>query len=167
VKTYFNLKDLSLLGLEAFCSALSYGIRFKLKEADTLIAMTGAQVGKVSFVPKTDKYLLLNQRVGLYTKKADWLGFSFLWQILNSEYYQVEVVNRAQGAAQPNISATDLLGISCVIPENKYIIDFEEKCDCMYEEVRLLQNKNNVLKQQRDMLLPRLISGKIKLNKEL
>lgn len=138
-------------------------LRFRLKQSDVLIAMTGAQVGKVSFVPKTEKALLLNQRVGLFSQDKEWLGFSFLWQTVNNDYFQKEVINRAQGAAQPNISATDLQVISMNLPGKCVIQMYEELCDPMYEEVMLLQSKNSILKKQRDMLLPKLISGKINL----
>lgn len=136
---------------------------FLLREADTLIAMTGAQVGKVSFVPKAEKPLLQNQRVGRFTAQEEGLGFGFLWQLINSSYFQTEVVNRAQGAAQPNISAKDLEGIACLLPIKDLVQRFESFADPLGKQIRILQSKNLVLKKQRDLLLPILISGQIEL----
>ena len=49
--------------------------RFKLNEGDLLIAMTGATVGKVGMMPKTETQFYLNQRVGIFRTKKDLARF--------------------------------------------------------------------------------------------
>ncbi|MFM7855415.1 MAG: restriction endonuclease subunit S, partial [Flammeovirgaceae bacterium] len=61
--------------------AASVDNRFKVKSGDLLIAMTGAEVGKVGFVPNNEKRLWLNQRVGSFKEKvrfAKWFTYLIL-----------------------------------------------------------------------------------------
>jgi type I restriction enzyme S subunit len=44
--------------------------KFKIKTGDFLIAMTGAEIGKIGIVEKTDKEIWLNQRVGRLEAKV-------------------------------------------------------------------------------------------------
>lgn len=50
--------------------AMNIDKRFKVESGDLLIAMTGAEVGKVGMVPNTEKNLWLNQRVGSFKEKV-------------------------------------------------------------------------------------------------
>lgn len=77
--------------------------RFKLYSGDILIAMTGAEIGKLGIIPKTEKNLWLNQRVGLLKEKYQ--GAKYLAYLqLKSEFGQDYIENTATGSAQPNIS---------------------------------------------------------------
>ena len=81
---------------------------FVVKAGDLLIAMTGATIGKFSMVPYSSEVLLVNQRVGKF-----FLGnhpvkkLPFIYCTLKQPEVYNEVVNRGQGSAQPNISASD------------------------------------------------------------
>src|SRR5690606_9409714 len=46
-------------------------VKFKINSGDILIAMTGAEVGKLGIVPETDQDLWLNQRVGSLKEKFE------------------------------------------------------------------------------------------------
>ena len=63
-------------------------------------------------------------------------------------------------AAQPNISPFDIEKIKVVY--NKKIVDaFNEQASKFIEQILLLQKRNQNLDKQRDLLLPRLMSGKL------
>ncbi|MCG2460833.1 hypothetical protein K8352_08735 [Flavobacteriaceae bacterium F89] len=47
------------------------------------------------------------------------------------------------------------------IPSNVIQLEFEEILKPMYEEIQTLGEKNQLLQETRDLLLPRLISGKL------
>jgi len=80
--------------------------RFKISSGDILIAMTG-EVGEMGIVPKTDKNLWLNQRVGLLREKYE--GSRFLAYLhLKSEFGRNYIANVANGSVQANISASDI-----------------------------------------------------------
>ncbi|MCH8010449.1 MAG: restriction endonuclease subunit S [Candidatus Marinimicrobia bacterium] len=135
---------------------------FKLSIGDLLIAMTGAQVGKVGIMLKAKGEYLLNQRVG---KFFPIYGFNttnqFIYQITKSVEFQTTIYNVAQGAAQPNISGQDIGNIKIILPRIELIGEFETLCNPLINEIILLDYQNNTLRQSRDLLLPKLISGKV------
>lgn len=140
-------------------------VKFKLYPGDVLIAMTGAKVGKVGIMPKTKNPYYLNQRVGKYFSKNEALkSHMYLYAFLNSREAQANIEHLAQGAAQPNISATDLKSLKLPIPPEQILKEFEEFTLSMRDEMLTLRQKNVKLKETRDLLLPKLISGTINID---
>ena len=135
--------------------------KFQLFENDLIIAMTGATVGKLGFIPKLNEKTFLNQRVGKIVSKYKY----FIYLVLNSCSGQQNIINLADGAAQPNISSSQILKIKCVLPTEEILKEFENILENIYLEIFNLRNKNQTLKQTRDLLLPRLLSGKLDIEK--
>jgi type I restriction enzyme S subunit len=72
------------------------------------------------------------------------------------------IINTALGSAQPNIS-TDGIGITkLVLPDSKVIHVFNSLIDSSFKKIIALRKEINYLSQLRDTLLPRLISGKLR-----
>lgn len=78
---------------------------FQTKDDDILIAMTGANVGKVSRIAKGTQPCLINQRVGRFILK-EYCPYSsdFIYYLVSSNKSFQYFSNTADGAAQPNIS---------------------------------------------------------------
>ena len=82
--------------------------RFVISSGDILFAMTGARIGKMGIVPKTNRKLWLNQRVGMLNEKCP--GSRFLAYLqLKSDFGQDYIENTATGSAQPNISSIGIV----------------------------------------------------------
>jgi type I restriction enzyme, S subunit len=81
-------------------------IRFKPEPGDTLISMTGANVGKTSRVRLHDPDARINQRVGRFVPIAE-CGYSkdYIHYVVASSFAYSYIANTAYGSAQPNISA--------------------------------------------------------------
>ena len=135
---------------------------FAVKAGDLLIAMTGATIGKFAMVPYSSEVLLVNQRVGKF-----FLGnnpvekLPFIYCTLKQPEVYSEVVNRGQGSAQPNISASDIMSIPCVIPSQDAINDFNITAQPLFDLIISNQYENQQLSDLRDTLLPKLMSGEI------
>ena len=131
---------------------------------DLIIAMTGATLGKVCIIPyhTTDYYI--NQRVGKFFLGDNPINkLPFIHCILRDENVMSEIINKGQGSAQPNISASDVETIKIVMP-SYYIMD---KFNLLLQSNYALWLKNmaevNSLATLRDTLLPKLMNGEIKL----
>ena len=135
--------------------------RFLLKEGDLLFAMSGATVGKFGLMPRSQSKYYLNQRVGILRPLNDLNPNPFLFTFLNSENAQQQVKNFASGAAQPNISPGQIEAIKLLLPSEKVLEDYLEFCEPMFKQKNSLLEQNQKLKQARDLLLPRLMSGEI------
>jgi type I restriction enzyme, S subunit len=136
--------------------------KFKVLAGDVLFAMTGAEIGKLGIVPKTNTPLWLNQRVGLLKEK--YKGARFLAYLqLNSEIGQDYIENSATGSAQPNISGS--LIEQCPFPkiEASRVKECGEILDVYYQ--KLISNLGQIqsLEKLRDNLLPKLTSGEVRL----
>jgi type I restriction enzyme S subunit len=135
---------------------------FVVKAGDLLIAMTGATIGKFAMVPYSSEMLLVNQRVGKF-----FLGnnpvekLPFIYCTLKQPEVYGEVVNRGQGSAQPNISASDIMSIPCVIPSQDAINNFNNTSQPLFDLIISNQRENQHLSELRNALLPKLMSGEL------
>ena len=135
---------------------------FKVTAGDLLIAMTGATIGKFAMVPYSSDTLLVNQRVGKFflgNNPVEKLPFIYCTLKQPDVYY--EIVNRGQGSAQPNISASDIMSIPCVIPSQDAINDFNGTAHPLFDLIISNQRENQQLSEVRDTLLPKLMSGEL------
>lgn len=135
---------------------------FMVSGGDLVIAMTGATIGKFTMVPKTTEAILVNQRVGKFFLGENPVSrIPFIYCTLKQPEVISEIINRGQGSAQPNISATDIMAIPCVIPQPAEINLYNEQTAPMFELIINNQFENQTLTNTRDSLLPRLMSGDI------
>ncbi|SFT63013.1 type I restriction enzyme, S subunit [Pseudoalteromonas sp. DSM 26666] len=86
-------------------------------------------------------------------------NISYLFLLL--EYFNLN--KYAGGSAQPLLTQTTLKQLKYIAPPEGLVEQFELIVHKLFENVVNLKKRNQNLKQQRDMLLPKLISGKIKL----
>lgn len=137
--------------------------KFKIESGSLLIAMTGAEVGKIGLIPLTEKKLWLNQRVGMFKEKIAY-GNLFMYLLLASDTYYTAIQNSALGSAQPNISASAIESIRAIIPTADLIEQFGKIVYPMFEKILDNLAENETLKITRDTLLPKLMSGEIEVN---
>lgn len=134
--------------------------KFKLNAGDLLIAMTGATVGKIGMMPKTETSFYLNQRVGIFKPKVENAEF-FLFCFFNEPTAKNAVESMASGAAQPNISGGQLESIKLYYPKLKTVTEFGNSINSHFELIWNLKKQNTKLREARDILLPRLMNGQI------
>lgn len=134
---------------------------FLLNEGDLVIAMTGATIGKIGLAPKI-KNLYTNQRVGkFFLPENPFETMPFLY-CLFSQNSTVETILCLSGAssAQPNISPDQLESIKFFFNED-IVFQFNKKSAPFFRKILKLREQIINLTQQRDLLLPRLMSGKL------
>jgi type I restriction enzyme S subunit len=137
-------------------------IKFKLSAGDLLIAMTGATIGKIGIMPRTNQPYYLNQRVGLFKSKHESIDIiPFLFVLFNTENAQSQIVNFAAGAAQPNISGGQIEAVKTIISPDKILKMFSEYVVPILNQREILAAQNEQLKKARDILLPKLMTGEI------
>lgn len=136
--------------------------QFYIVEGDLLIAMTGATIGKMALVPYSEKQMVVNQRVGkFFLGESPAEKVAFLYMTLQQNWVQELIVMIAgSNAAQPNISPFDIEKIKVVYNEDM-VDEYNRRSAPFIEEILQLRKQNQNLATQRDMLLPRLMSGKL------
>ena len=136
--------------------------KFILKEGDLTIALTGATIGKISIVPQFAKTIYTNQRLGKFfngQKPIDKLPFLYCF-FAQKEIVQ-EILNISNSSsAQPNISPEQIENIK-ICSNIEAINHFNTQTKNIFKQILILYYKNQNLIKQRDLLLPRLMSGKL------
>ena len=87
--------------------------RFKLRDGDVVVAMTGATVGKVAVVEENG--LLLNQRVGVLRAKSTAIQ-SYIFCLLSVIEFYNYCQQTASGGAQGNIAPREILRYKIPLP---------------------------------------------------
>ena len=83
----------------------------------------------------------------------------FYYELLNN--MRVVLFNLQKGAAQPHVYAKDINKMKIILPPSELIETANKKIKLMHEKIYSLQQQITNLTQQRDLLLPRLMSGKL------
>ena len=89
--------------------------KFMLSNYDILIAMTGATAGKVGRIRcSEEQILLLNQRVAKFRPRD--INPNFFWSAISTPRYRTIFYQLGGGAAQPNMSGTQIEDIEIPYP---------------------------------------------------
>lgn len=73
-----------------------------------------------------------------------------------------QLISISQGAAQTNISQQIVKGLDYTLPSEPVMRAFSARVLPLFDQMRTLQAMNRQLTRARDLLLPRLMSGKVK-----
>ncbi|AEJ00020.1 restriction modification system DNA specificity domain-containing protein [Nitrosomonas sp. Is79A3] len=87
--------------------------------------------------------------------------FTFLFFAVTSNPFVDQMTTVAKGAAYPATSFDDFEKAKLLVPTEDLLRAFHEKIEPMFRQRHFLQQQSERLRKTRDMLLPRLISGKL------
>ena len=118
------------------------------------ISASGANAG---FVNLYYKNIWASDCSYIDTTMTNYIYYSYL--LLKNN--QIEITNMQLGAAQPHVYPRDLVNLKIKEFPIEVIANFEKMISPIFENIKVLSIKNENLKQTRDILLPRLISGEI------
>ena len=83
----------------------------------------------------------------------------YLYELLNN--IRPVIFNQQRGAAQPHVYSKDINNLKLWIPNEELIENANKLFESFHKEIYQLQRANKNLAKQRDLLLPRLMSGKL------
>ena len=85
-----------------------------------------------------------------------------LWFVYCTLKFLHPVINNLQcGAAQPHVYPKNINKLCVLKPTDELITKFNDTVEPFFKEIEILKKKNDSLIKQRDLLLPRLMSGKL------
>ncbi len=88
---------------------------------------------------------------------------SYLYSFTTTDSFTGYLINHATGSAYPAVNSDIFQKAGILVPPKNLVEKFDEFCSRAISLSEVLKKKNANLKQQRDMLLPKLISGQIEL----
>lgn len=90
--------------------------------------------------------------------------YTYFHKAVTTQNFTDQMVAVAKGSAYPATSFDDFARAKIIWPENKLLEAFHSRLSPMYEQVAAMRKANTLLRQTRDALLPRLISGKLRVD---
>ena len=153
-----ELNDLFIIGTEEKITDL--GVKkssAKLFEKNTVImAMYGVTIGQLGILSIDST---TNQACCAFLPKQSPFdhNFLYLWLKENRNY----ILSLKMGAAQQNISQKIIQGLEFLKPSDVVVDQFTGISKPVLMQIENLQRKNENLRKQRDLLLPKLISGQL------
>ena len=121
-----------------------------------LMAMYGVNIGILAY---STMDATCNQACCVFRDKGNISTKHYLFQCLKSIRDYLLLISF--GAAQQNLSQDLIKRVRIVMPDEETVIRFEQKIEPLYNEIKHLLKANACLIRQRDLLLPRLMSGKL------
>ncbi|MDY5650509.1 MAG: restriction endonuclease subunit S [Paludibacteraceae bacterium] len=97
-----------------------------------------------------------------YIEESSTTNIYYVYELLNN--IRTIITNFQRGAAQPHVYPKDINRIKLIVPDKNLMRKANEKLLSMHKAIDTLQQQNQLLTRQRDLLLPRLMSGKLEVN---
>ncbi len=86
---------------------------------------------------------------------------SFIYCSISTDAFITEIANKAKGAAYPQVGFDDLMETTLTVPSEEVLMKFHRMAEPIFQKAQNLQAQTTRLRQMRDKLLPRLMSGQL------
>ncbi|MEE9408004.1 MAG: restriction endonuclease subunit S [Polaribacter sp.] len=154
-KSYFKREDAMKLS------------KYILKNGDLLMSMTDMKdaislLGHTALMIYDNEYIV-NQRVGLIRVKNDInIDYPFLYLLTNDKHFIANLRGRANSGVQVNLSTQSIKESQFIIPNKETNIKFDAIAKPLFEKRKHNYIEIKTLKNTRDTLLPKLMSGSLR-----
>jgi len=134
-----------------------------VRDRDVAIYKDGAYIGRSSYFRDGFPYekFCVNEHVFLVRTSGQRVrqNFIYLWLQQTETVAQIRATNA--NAAQPGINQASVNGLSLIVPTLDVATEFDSVVEPILAMIISLAKTDTALRQTRDLLLPRLISGEI------
>jgi type I restriction enzyme S subunit len=142
----------------------SYNEKYLLKPRDLLMVLSdvtrdGRIIGNVGFVPNDNNLYVLNQRVARIEAPEDLK--LYLYCSFGSSLYKNHCLSRANSVTVLNLKNDHIYEYQILIPDHQRLLIFSGIVKSIVNNIHVLEQQNQKLKQARDILLPKLMNGEI------
>ncbi len=164
-----NLKNIQAFGGFRLDGTKKYNGKYKkeqiVKTGDLIMGVTDMTqdrrtVGSVALIPITQNTSVISADLIKIQSNLDSVFLYAMFRYGNISKYISQFAN---GANVLHLRPQAILNIKVFLPEEKKIMDFAQKVKPILDEINILNEKNANLAKQRDLLLPRLMSGKLEI----
>ena len=137
----------------------------KLKRNDIVLTTRGS-VGNIMFYHDLIEFenIRINSGMVIFRTKSPDLPSVFLYTLMKTKYFSDLIQEHISGSAQPQLPIRDIRNIKLIVPPISQIKDFTIIAENMYNKTKSNQTQIRTLTQLRDTLLPKLMSGEVKVS---
>ena len=151
-------KNLELIAKSIHETSLKRSI---LKTDDLLFSIAGT-IGRTAYIDSDLNGANANQAIAFIRLKDSRNYFSLCWLNLRSDKTQNFINTKIVQGVQANASLESIGNIPVTIPDQAALMQWNEVIAPIISQYRTCQQENRILTQLRDTLLPRLVSGDLR-----
>ena len=123
-----------------------------------------ASIGRVDIVPELSEYIMLTPQVTYYRVLDEHvLSNIFLRYYFLSNYFQSQLLSICSQTTRDYVGILNQREFYILLPPVKNMKSFSQNITPMYKEIKINHNQIKILEKIRDVLLPKLMSGEIRL----
>lgn len=130
------------------------------KSGDIIFVNKGTP-GCINMVPNPVDFCIAQDMIALRVNKSVMSNY-YLFLYLRSNEIQTQIMNFSVGTTIPHLKKTDLLKFPILHPNNKLLSDFDKIVDPFFIKMNNNQLQIRTLEKLRDTLLPKLMSGEVR-----
>ena len=144
-----------------------YNKEYILESGDLIVNMTdlskeGDSLGYPAFVPKSSTYSFLhNQRLGKVINSK--INLFYLFYLLCRREYRSHILGTASGSTVRHTSPSRILEHKFPVPRQEILDKFSLITRSLIEKISSHDEQIQTLTQTRDRLLPKLMSGQLRI----
>ena len=133
-------------------------VQNRVAEAGDILFSVRAPVGRINIA---NKRMVIGR--GLCAIRSRTGNQYFVLKKLKEKFKETDTMGG--GTIFKSVTKEDVHGIKIIEPSNKVHDGFDEIINPVFSELEILTNKNVILRKTRDLLLPKLISGEVDVDK--
>lgn len=154
---YFDMAKFSYIDIETN-ELLSRSV---VCEGDLLYSIAGT-IGRFAVVPKSILPANTNQAVAIIRANEEMVDPFYLQCVLSLQSIKETLIGNVVEAVQANLSLTSLRDTKIIIPDANGLNLFRAKIRILFDKIVLNKTEIQTLSKMRDMLLPKLMKGEIR-----
>lgn len=156
--------DLKSGNYEVYVDKHSYEFLSKstLYGGEVIISNVG-DVGSVHLCPYLDKPMTLGNNIIMLKPDKQYYSF-FLYILFKWAYGNDLIMSIKGGSAQPKFNKTDFKSLKIIVPNDVVLEKYHSIISSLFNKIRVLEDESRRLASLRDTLLPKLMSGELKVN---
>ena len=133
----------------------------ELQKGDVLMT-SEAPLGEKLYLAKQVKWVLSQRLFAL--RANDQISGVYLYHWLNTDIAKADIDGRASGTTVQGIRQSELRKVKVLTPDENSIGAFSNTCDALMEKRAINEENTERLISLRDTLLPKLISGELRIS---
>ena len=135
----------------------------EIKPGDILVARMPTPIGRAWMATEMPWRMITAVDVAIIRAQAAVLHPLFLAQAWNEPFNLQRIAGQASGTTRLRITRRELAAMEFVVPPIEIQLRFAKVVEPQTEMIQALRHQIQILRRTRDLLLPRLLSGQLKM----
>ncbi len=133
--------------------------RTKLAKGDILLSSVGT-IGEMVLLNENPSNFEFQRSVAIIKPNAELVSSHFLYYAMNAQ--KNEIIHSAHGAVQQCLFISDISNFKTILPSHEIMMNYTNVVYSFHDIISKNQQESRRLAELRDTLLPRLMSGELK-----